>query len=78
MYISLLIYITAFYSQHFEEFLTDFGIKFIKEKCIENDIDNLDTFLMLEKDDMMRILGLSLVHILRCEKAKREFLDLEK
>ena len=78
MHISLLIYITAFYSQHFEEFLADFGIQFIKEKCIENDIDNLDTFLMLEKDDMMKILGLSPGHSLKCEIAKKMFLDLEK
>ena len=77
MHISLLIYITAFYSQHFEEFLADFGIEFIREKCIENDIDNLDTFLMLEKEDMMS-LGLSLGHRLKCEKAKKEFLELEK
>lgn len=68
---------SEFYLKHFEKFLEDFGINFVRDECVENGIDNLETFLMLEKDDFMNVLGLNLGNTLKCMKAQKKFSELE-
>ncbi|XP_078336690.1 uncharacterized protein LOC111099725 [Crassostrea virginica] len=69
--------VQEFYLKHFEKFLEDFGINFVRDECVENGIDNLETFLMLEKDDFMNVLGLNLGNTLKCMKAQKKFSELE-
>jgi hypothetical protein len=63
---------------HFDEFLEDFGIAFVKEKCEQNRINDVETFLMLEKEDMTSGLGLLLGEALKCMTAKQKYHDLTK
>ena len=61
------------YLEHFERFLENFGIGFARDACVENGIDNLEIFLMLEKDDVINILGLNIWKTLKCIEAKGNF-----
>ncbi|XP_078319585.1 tumor susceptibility gene 101 protein-like [Crassostrea virginica] len=65
------------YLEHFERFLENYGIGFARDACVKNGIDNLEIFLMLEKDDFMNVLGLNLGKTLKCIEAKRKFFDME-
>lgn len=40
---------------------------FIGEKCYENGIDNLEIFLMLDKEDLMNIFGVNFGDSLKCK-----------
>lgn len=67
-----------YYLKNFEKFLEDFKITFIGAKCLENGIDDLETFLILEKEDLMNILGVNLGDSLKCKNAQQKFKDLER
>ncbi|XP_022289634.2 uncharacterized protein LOC111101438 [Crassostrea virginica] len=67
-----------FYSRNFKHFLKDFEIEFVKEACIENGIDAVETFLMLEKDDLRYVIGMNLGQAFYCIKAQKKFLELER
>ncbi|XP_061167517.1 uncharacterized protein LOC133176409 [Saccostrea echinata] len=66
-----------YYLQHFEEFLEDFSIAFVKDKCRENGIDSLEIFLLLGKDDLMNVLGLVLGDSLKCIQAQKKYRELD-
>lgn len=70
--------ISEYYLKNFEKFLEDFKITFIGAKCLENGIDDLETFLILEKEDLMNILGVNLGDSLKCKNAQQKFKDLER
>lgn len=70
--------ISEFYSRNFKHFLKDFEIEFVKEACIENGIDAVETFLMLEKDDLRYVIGMNLGQAFYCIKAQKKFLELER
>lgn len=61
------IWILDYYLKNFEKFFEDFKIMFIGEKCCENGIDNLEIFLMLEKEDLMNIFGVNFGDSLKCK-----------
>lgn len=61
------IWILDYYLKNFEKFFEDFKIMFIGEKCYENGIDNLEIFLMLEKEDLMNIFGVNFGDSLKCK-----------
>lgn len=68
----------GYYLKNFENFLEDFEITFIKEKCFDNGIDNLETFLSLDKEDLMNVLGVNLGETIKCKNAQKKFSDLER
>ncbi|XP_062613523.1 uncharacterized protein LOC134275265 [Saccostrea cucullata] len=67
-----------YYLQHFEEFLEDFSIAFVKDKCQRNGIDSLEIFLLLGKEDLMNVLGLVLGDSLKCIQAQKKYRELDK